>query len=323
MTGTVQPLVSIITPTYNRGQTYLRETIDSVLEQDYSNFEYIVLDDGSTDNTCDLLASLDDPRLHWETHQNMGETRTVNKGFRMAQGEYIIVLSSDDKLLPGAISTAVSFMEAHPNVLVGYPDFQIIDGDSQPVNEVQSPEYSYSNMLRWHHCFPQVGTIIRRSALEHEPERDPAFRYRGDFEFWLRMGLHGPFAHIPATLASWRQHTEGATSARWGPELAAETVAIVEKLYSRPDLSSNVRKLRRPALAAACMVAGLECLPHHRREARRYFLHSIFACPFCRRERPYGLLINWFHMLRIVLLPGFARRLLWPLRKLMTRNSAS
>ena len=79
------PLVSFITATYNTAP-YLRETIDSILAQTYPNIEYIVLDDGSTDDTLNILKSYGD-RIQWESHPNMGETRTVNKGFDMAKGD--------------------------------------------------------------------------------------------------------------------------------------------------------------------------------------------------------------------------------------------
>ena len=85
------PLVTVITPAYNRA-SYLVETIESVLGQDYPRLEYIVLDDGSTDNTREVLGKYEG-RIIWETHPNMGETRTVNKGFGLARGEIVVVVT--------------------------------------------------------------------------------------------------------------------------------------------------------------------------------------------------------------------------------------
>ena len=99
------PLVSVITPVYNRADL-LPETIDSVLSQDYPNIQYIVLDDGSTDNTLETIKQYTD-RLIIEAHPNIGETATVNKGFGMAEGEFICVVNSDDPLIPGAITALV------------------------------------------------------------------------------------------------------------------------------------------------------------------------------------------------------------------------
>ena len=80
------PLVSVITPTYNRADDFLRETVESVLAQDYPNFEYLILDDGSSDNTRELIESINDPRIKYEYHDNMGVVRTVNKGFQHSPG---------------------------------------------------------------------------------------------------------------------------------------------------------------------------------------------------------------------------------------------
>ena len=121
------PRVTVITPAFNRA-SLLEETILSVLEQDYPNLEYIVLDDGSEDGTLEVIKKFQN-RLRWDSHANMGETRTVNKGFSMAEGDIIGVVSSDDLLLPGAISKAVQRLLQKPDVVVVYPDWQIIDAE--------------------------------------------------------------------------------------------------------------------------------------------------------------------------------------------------
>src|SRR4051812_39582335 len=109
-----RPLVTVITPTYNRAD-YLPETIASVLGQDYVNFEYIVLDDGSKDDTVSLLKRYDG-RLTWYTHPNMGEARTVNKGWGMARGDFVVTVNSDDPVRPGLLRAGAEFLQARPDV---------------------------------------------------------------------------------------------------------------------------------------------------------------------------------------------------------------
>jgi len=155
------PLVSVITPAYNRA-SFLDETIRSILSQDYPNFEYIVLDDGSTDNTREVLEKYTG-KLIWETHPNMGETRTVNKGFGMAHGEIVCVANSDDPLLPGAISAAVAFMQLYPDILVAYPDLDYIGPDSKVIEHVQVLEYNYLYLLRRHRCTLGPGAFIHKA----------------------------------------------------------------------------------------------------------------------------------------------------------------
>jgi glycosyltransferase involved in cell wall biosynthesis len=318
------PLVSIITPAYNRA-SYLDETIRSVLEQDYPRIEYIVLDDGSTDNTREVLEKYTG-RLIWETHPNMGEHRTVNKGWSMAHGEIVAVVNSDDTLLPGAVSTAVAFMQAHPDILVAYPDWNFIGPDSEFISHVQVPEYDYLYMLKHYHSIVGGGAFIRRKAFELAGMRDPDFKYVADFEYWLRLGLYGKFARIPKTLATWRVHPGSAWVSGNGKAMADEHVRLVEKLYSRPDLPPEVLRVRREAFSSAHYFAVLTAGPA-RWEARKHCLKSFLYHPpslFGNNEklmialslmlpRPLFKTPLWRRMVRPILARGY--RFIKQLRK--------
>lgn len=322
------PLVSVVTPTYNCA-TYLIETIESVLAQGYPNLEYIVLDDGSTDNTREILQGYTG-RIIWESHENMGEQRTTNKGWEMATGEYIVTLSADDPILPGLIHAAVAFMEKHPDILVAYPGWKVIDEHSKQIREPAMFDYDYLNMLRWQHCFPGPGSFIRRKAFELEPvKRDPSYRYIGDFEYWMRLGLHGQFGYIPQVLATWRQHSAGTTAGVLSnnPRKAAEHVQAVINLYQRPDLPEAARQIRDEVFGTVYYIAGLRCLPNYRGQARRYFLRSLWHCPFKSLKNPLpGYSRSWRVMLETILLPQFARNLIrpmWRSLKSRTRSGAA
>jgi len=243
------------------------------LNQDYPRIEYIVLDDGSTDNTREVLAKYTG-RVIWETHTNMGEARTVNKGLSMAQGEIVAVVNSDDPLLPGAVSEAVAYMEAHPDILVAYPDWNYIGPDSKITGHVRVPEYNYLRMLRQHYCAPGPGAFIRRQAFELAGMRDPEFKYVGDFEYWLRLGLYGEFARIPQTLATWRMHPDAATLSHKGIAMANEHIRLVEQFYSRPDLPPEVQRVRAEAFSSAHLTAAA-CCKGARRAALRHCLRAI------------------------------------------------
>jgi glycosyltransferase involved in cell wall biosynthesis len=270
------PLVSIVTPAYNRA-SYLDETIRSVLEQDYPNMEYVVLDDGSTDNTRDLLGQYSG-RLIWETHPNMGEHRTVNKGWTMTHGEILAVVNSDDTLLPGAVSAAVAFMQARPDILVAYPDWNDVGPKSEFLAHVHVPEYDYLFMLK--HCLGVVGpgAFMRRRAFDLAGVRDPSFKWLADFEYWLRLGLYGQFAHIPMTLATWRVHGGSAWASGSGKAMADEFVRVLDKLYARPDLPPPVRGVRREAYGSAHYCAAMTAGEAHW-EARKHCLRSILYHP--------------------------------------------
>ncbi|PIT97289.1 hypothetical protein COT77_02255 [Candidatus Berkelbacteria bacterium CG10_big_fil_rev_8_21_14_0_10_41_12] len=255
MVDNPKPLVSIITPAYNRADL-IEETILSVLNQDYPYIEYIVLDDGSTDKTLEVIKRYKS-KLIFRTHKNMGETRTVNKGFSIAKGEIVCVISSDDPLLPKAVSTAVEFLNKNKDIIVAYPDWNMIDENAKKIDHIKTFHYSYTNMLRWHHCFPGPGAFIRKSVIRTLEGRDTQFKYVGDFDFWLRAGLIGNFARIPKTLATFRVHSNSASVSAKGKAMAAEHIKLVNKIYSLPNLPKEIKKIKKEAYSSAHYIAGV------------------------------------------------------------------
>jgi glycosyltransferase involved in cell wall biosynthesis len=200
------PLVSIVTPTYNQGE-FLAATLDSMLAQDYPHIEYLVLDDGSTDATPEVLRRYDG-RVRWERQVNMGQSRTLNKGWALSRGEYIGYLSSDDLLRPNAISTLVRALEEHPEVSVAYCDFDLIDAQGRKTGHVQTPDYDRRQMVEDLICQPGPGALFRRSVFDKAGGWNESLRKIPDFEFWLRASRIGPFLRVPQTLADYRVHEE-------------------------------------------------------------------------------------------------------------------
>ena len=136
--------VSIITPSYNQGQ-FIERTILSVLEQDYPNVEYIVMDGGSTDNTVEILKKYED-RLIWKSEPDKGMSDAINKGFRMATGEIIAWINSDDIYQPGAIEFVARYFAEHSEVDVIYGEGRIIDKFDRQIGEYKSAPV---DLRRW------------------------------------------------------------------------------------------------------------------------------------------------------------------------------
>lgn len=271
------PLVTVITPAYNRA-SYLDETILSVLNQDYPHLEYIVLDDGSTDDTLRVIRKYED-RIRWDTHKNMGETRTVNKGFSMAKGEIIGVVNSDDPLLPDSIRKIVKFMAAREELVVVYPDWDMIDSHGEIVKHFKAFEYRYVDMIRKHFCLPGPGAFFRRAVVDQLKGRDPQFRYVADLDFWFRAGLMGPFMRIPETLATFRVHAHSATVSHKGTAMADEHITLIEKFYSLPDIPETVLKVRKEAYSSANYVAGCACGEWAVFAKAKFFLKALSLAP--------------------------------------------
>lgn len=272
------PLVTIITPAYNR-EKLVAETVESVLSQDYPHLEYIVLDDGSTDGTLEVIKRYDD-RLRWESHPNRGETRTVNRGFELARGEIIGVVNSDDPLLPGAVAKLVAALVAHPEVVVVYPDWQIINESGEQMQKMSSPDFNgAADMIRRHHCLPGPGAFFRRSLVEKIGGRDPLYRYVGDLEFWFRAACIGKFLRVPEALATFRVHTDSATINAKGEVMAQEHVKMTEAFFSRPELPVEIFTRRNEALSSAAFVAGCNCSRWNFKAKLQYFSMALRLAP--------------------------------------------
>jgi glycosyltransferase involved in cell wall biosynthesis len=270
------PLVTVITPAYNRA-SFLDETVNSVLSQDYPNIEYIVLDDGSRDNTKQVMEKYRE-RVIFESHDNIGETRTVNKGFEMAKGEYICVVNSDDPLLPGAITKMVSALGADLDALAVYPDWVEIDLQSAPIKEMRLPDYDIFNMLNNFNVAMGPGNIFKRSALKKYGFRDTNRKYTGDLEFWFRLASHGKLLHIPELLATHRTHPHSASVSDKGSKMAEELLSMAKSLLASDVLPKQIQDKRGQILSHAYYVSTFYC-PNEPARKLKYSVLSFLYNP--------------------------------------------
>jgi GT2 family glycosyltransferase len=253
------PLVTVLTPTYNRA-AFLEETIESVLTQDYQQVEYLVLDDGSTDNSAKILEKYQGrDGMQVLFHENIGETLTVNKGFSLAAGDIVVVVNSDDPLLPGAISEAVRFMKCHPEVLAAYPDWIEIGPDGSEIARMRLPYYDIDTMLMKWNVAMGPGTFIRREAFDRIGLRDAGLKYTGDLDFWFRLARIAPLGHIGEFLATHRSHPGTATLSGRGHRMAAEIVRLASEAYASDDLPVRLIQRRRRAFCLAHYAAARQC----------------------------------------------------------------
>lgn len=270
-----RPLVSIITPVYN-GATYIAETIESVLCQGYQSLEYIVVDDGSQDDSRGRLRTFGDA-IRVIEQENAGEAAAVNRGFACANGEILAVINADDPVLPGLVDAAVAALAEHPDVAGVYPDWLKIDSTGKVLEVMRLPDYDYSLMLCRHLCLIGPGCFYRRSALSTELPRDPRYRFSGDLHQWLRMGARRPFLHIPQVLATWRSHENGTSQTQLNAGMAAEQVAVIRDLYADQGLPPTLAPLQDEALSAAYFSAAVLDLNNPEIPARRYMWESLRA----------------------------------------------
>ena len=249
-----ESLVSIVIPAYNHAR-YLDEAIRSVLIQTYHSVELIVLDDGSTDSTHEVLERYGD-LFRWESQTNMGQSATLNKGWAMSRGEILGYLSADDILLPQAVTESVAALREQADASATYCDFNLIDPHSRVVRRVPTPDFNYRDMLVTVTCPPGPGAFFRRYTFARAGPWDASLRQMPDYDFWLRLGLQGRFVRIPKVLAGFRIHDASQTFSVTNEARADEPVLIVSRLLDRADLPDDVLRCRSEALSRARLVSA-------------------------------------------------------------------
>lgn len=248
---------TVITPVYN-GEKYLRETINSVLANFESNlsFDYIIINDGSTDLTLDILEEFSQhSRIRIFNIPNGGEAAAVNYGLQYATGKYVLVVNSDDPLISSELfSQSFSVMENNVNIVVVYPDWNIISDQNEIIEIKKLPEFNKEILVGEFQCLPGPGAVFRRDAGLSVGGRNTNFRFVSDYDFWLRMSLKGDFFHIPSVLAQWRQHGQSTSINNRGLEMGLERIQVMEEFLNIANFD-NV--LTRKAISHAYYHAAL------------------------------------------------------------------
>lgn len=203
------PLVTIVTPSFNQGR-FIRATIESVLEQDYPALEYIVMDAGSTDETASVVAEYAD-RLTWISEPDDGQSHAINKGFKMASGEIVSWLNSDDVLVPGAVTKVVDAFTSDPEVVLVYGDAVVIDETGMPFGSIETHEPDSWALANVADHIVQPASFYRRDALEAVGWVDESLHFAMDWDVLIRLARRGPAIRIPAYLAYGRVYGDAKT----------------------------------------------------------------------------------------------------------------
>ena len=201
-----EPLVSVVLTVYNR--PIVRGAIKSILEQTYENFEFIIVDNASTDNTVDVIKSFNDDRIKlYVNDKNYGQTYSLNRGLKLAQGKYIARLDSDDISLPKRLEKEVDFLEKHPDYVFCGTWIQLISDDDRlgiirrfPITNEGFRTCQYLACAAIH---PTI--MMRKEILEkYKIEYDPNIVIAEDYDMWRRLLLYGKGANIGEVLCYFR-----------------------------------------------------------------------------------------------------------------------
>ncbi len=246
-----EPLVTIVTPSYNQ-VAYIERTIQSVLNQDYGNIEYIIVDGESTDGSVNIIKKYENKITNWISECDRGQTDAINKGFSLANGEFIGWLNSDDTLLPYAISEAVRFLVDNPAVGLVYGDADYIDEDSKVIGKFPAAQTSLKKLQHGYVHIPQQASLFRKSLWDQVGPLDPSFYFAMDYDLWVRLASVSEIKYLSRLWANFRLHVDAKTISaddRCWPEMLRVHYRDGGSWFSQIVIKYYLRKIAAPFIS--------------------------------------------------------------------------
>ncbi len=203
------PKLSVVMSVYN-GEHYLKEALESILNQTFADFELIVINDGSTDSTPKILKSYKDPRLVIVHQENKGLVKSLNTGCKMAKANLIARHDADDKSLPTRFDKQIKYLKDNRQAVIVGSSMSVMNKDSKILHEhrvlLNDPELRQELLVR--SPFAHGSVMFRKSAFEKAGQYNKDYWPAEDYELWLRMSLHGKLANLDDCLYIYREHAE-------------------------------------------------------------------------------------------------------------------
>ncbi|MEW6289665.1 MAG: glycosyltransferase family A protein [Thermodesulfobacteriota bacterium] len=264
--------ISVIIPTYNRRE-FLARAIDSVLDQGWQDFELIVVDDGSTDETARSVASYGG-RVRYLYQENRGPAAARNTGVRAAEGEFIAFLDSDDRFAPEKLAVQQAAMAARPEYLISHTDeiwYRRGELLHQKKKHFRPHGFIFGECLKL--CVVGMSTVmLRREFFAKVGYFDEELPCCEDYDLWLRASVSLPFLKVDRPLTIKAGGRPDQVSVRFRAGMDQFRIRAMVKLLGQQDLSDEQRQLARQELARKCRIFGNGCVKHGRPEEGRYYL---------------------------------------------------
>lgn len=213
---TTKPKVSVIVPVYN-GAEHLRETLDSIFNQTFKEFELIVVDDGSSDKSVDIIKSYGGRVVFIQHKRNLGAPSfTKNTGIKVAKGEYLAFSDHDDNWYPKKLEKQISILDKHPEVVANFTNGHIMESETSKniaqrwneIDELPEQQYCIERLLRQNFILSTTSAMIRSDIIRKIGGFDEKMLLADDFEMWFRLACAGKLSFLQEPLFQWRFHTQ-------------------------------------------------------------------------------------------------------------------
>ncbi|MFN4082974.1 MAG: glycosyltransferase family 2 protein [Bacteroidia bacterium] len=239
-----QPLISIITPSFNQAK-WLETCILSVLNQNYSNFEYIIIDGGSTDESVSIIKKYEDKLAYWQSKPDGGQAKALNIGYKKAKGQIIAYLNADDCYEPGCFESVVRTYEVNQEYAIYYGKCKTIDAEGNLLHEGQGDQIKFSKLLKdgmLPHMF-QPACFFNHRYLNREYFINEKFNLAFDYELILSLAQQKSILFLNRDFASYRVHKDS-KSQKLAKEAYKEKLSIQQQFSKGDFLLWQWRKLK-------------------------------------------------------------------------------
>jgi glycosyltransferase involved in cell wall biosynthesis len=248
--------ISVLMPVYN-ADAFIKETMDSVLSQSFRDFELLIMDDGSTDRSAEIIRSCSDPRIRYELcpHDFIA---TLNRGIEKAQGKYIARMDHDDLMVPERLQIQYDFMETHPEIAACGACMHTFGSNSYAINVLTEHNDIIQYMILGN-PMANPTAFYRRSVLtEHNIRHEEGYSFADDYKLWSEIAKVGKLANIPKALTKYRTSDKQASVLNYVPMMAASTVIRYETVQYFLSAFSPAGEL--DSMVAEKVLPGIEQL---------------------------------------------------------------
>jgi glycosyltransferase involved in cell wall biosynthesis len=238
------PQISVVIPVYN-GEKTIKETIESVLAQDFTDYEIIIINDGSQDSTLKIIATISDPRIQVFSYSNAGLSASRNRGFAHSCGRYIAFLDADDLWTSNKLSQQLKALQEHPQAAVAYSWTNFIDESSNLVrigSRVTITGNVYPNLLLGNFLESGSNALICKHALAEVGDFDESLRAAEDWDMWLRLSQQYNFVAVSHPHVLYRLSTHSMSTNVLQQEAAC--LQVMEQAFSKASASLQILKRR-------------------------------------------------------------------------------